>query len=222
MGYMTSNPRSLSVIINRIFESTMPVASWSSSFPRRTLRGCGQWEQDQMPAALWPEINRAAVYLHDQTPSYSYGCKAFALTTETLKKCNPPQRFNPKAWLYCALHMCCNTRTISVFPSRTPFFFRQCSNMMEVSDVVLHHPPHIKSDQERTLKKYSLYLCLYLNHYILLFLSLLKLIWWRYVGILVSAPEKKKSASLRQPLPTSSDNKSLELSILTNNIPKSK
>ena len=52
-----------------------------------------------MPAALWPEINRAAVYLHDRNPSYSYGCKAFALTTEILKKCNPPQRFNPKAWL---------------------------------------------------------------------------------------------------------------------------
>src|SRR5882762_9455167 len=65
----------------------------------------------------------------------------------------------------------------SFFPSRTHFFFRQCSNMMEVSDVVLHHPPHIKSDQERTLKKYSLYLCLYLSHFILLFLSLLKLIW---------------------------------------------
>ena len=86
-----------------------------------------------MPAALWPEINRAAVYLQNRTPSYTYnwktpyerfhtylayrdgvvvghkkpqqahlkvyGCKAFTLTTETLKKSNRLQRFNPKAWL---------------------------------------------------------------------------------------------------------------------------
>jgi hypothetical protein len=30
--------------------------------------------------------------------------------------------------IYCALRMCCNTQTVSVFPSRTPLFFsRQCS-----------------------------------------------------------------------------------------------
>lgn len=74
----------------------------------------------KLPAALWPEIDRAAVYLHNRTPRYQYnwkspydrfhtylahrdgvvvpdrkpqqahlkvyGCKAFALTTEYLKK----------------------------------------------------------------------------------------------------------------------------------------
>lgn len=74
----------------------------------------------KLPAALWPEIDRAAVYLHNRTPRYNYnwkspydrfytylanrdgvvapdrkpqqahlkvyGCKAFALTTEYLKK----------------------------------------------------------------------------------------------------------------------------------------
>src|SRR5712664_816169 len=101
--------------------------------------------------------------------------------------------------------MCCNTRTISVFPSRTPFFFRQCSNMMEVSDVVLHHPPHIKSDQEITLKKYSLYPCLYLNHYILLFLSLLELI----ARCCVENTDCRTAAITYQ---YGSDNKSLESS----------
>jgi hypothetical protein len=90
-------------------------------------------EGAKLPAALWPEINRAAVYLQNRTPCYNYnwktpyerfhtylayrdgvvvdhkkpqqahlkvyGCKAFALTTETLKKSNRLQRLNPKAWL---------------------------------------------------------------------------------------------------------------------------
>ena len=87
----------------------------------------------KLPAALWPEIDRAAVYLHNSTPRYNYnwkspydlfhtyiahrdgvvvhdrkpqqahlkvyGCKAFALTTEYLKKEKRLQRFNPKAWI---------------------------------------------------------------------------------------------------------------------------
>ncbi|KAF7173426.1 hypothetical protein CNMCM6106_007498 [Aspergillus hiratsukae] len=87
----------------------------------------------KLPAALWPEISRAAVYLHNRTPRYNfnwkspydrfhtflgqkegvvkpdrkpqqahlkvYGCKAFALTTEYLKKEKRLQRFNPKAWI---------------------------------------------------------------------------------------------------------------------------
>ena len=28
-----------------------------------------------------------------------YGCKAFAMTTDALKKANRLQRFNPKAWI---------------------------------------------------------------------------------------------------------------------------
>jgi hypothetical protein len=87
----------------------------------------------KLPAALWPEIDRAAVYLHNRTPRYQYnlkspydrfhtylahrdgvvvpdrkpqqahlkvyGCKAFALTMEYLKKEKRLHRFNPKAWL---------------------------------------------------------------------------------------------------------------------------
>jgi Reverse transcriptase (RNA-dependent DNA polymerase)/GAG-pre-integrase domain len=87
----------------------------------------------KLPAALWPEIDRAAVYLHNRTPRYQYnwkspydrfhtylshrdgvvvpdrrpqqahlkvyGCKAFALTTEYLKKEKRLHRFNPKAWI---------------------------------------------------------------------------------------------------------------------------
>src|SRR4029077_3678527 len=87
----------------------------------------------KLPAALWPEIDRAAVYLHNRTPRYNYnwkspydrfhtylahrdgvdvpdrkpqqahlkvyGCKAFALTTEYLKKEKRLQRLNPKAWI---------------------------------------------------------------------------------------------------------------------------
>ena len=87
----------------------------------------------KLPAGLWPEIDRAAVYLHNRTPRYNYnwkspydrfhtylahrdgiatldrkpqqahlkvyGCKAFALTTEYLKKEKRLQRFNPKAWI---------------------------------------------------------------------------------------------------------------------------
>jgi GAG-pre-integrase domain len=90
-------------------------------------------EGAKLPAKLWPEISRAAVYLHNRTPRYMYnwktpydrfhtylafrdgvvidhkkpqvahlkvyGCKAYALTTETLKKANRLQRLNPKAWL---------------------------------------------------------------------------------------------------------------------------
>jgi hypothetical protein len=87
----------------------------------------------KLPAVLWPEIDRVAVYLHNRTPRYQcnwkshydrfhtflahrdgvvvlhrkpqqahlkvYGCKAFALTTEYLKKENRSHRFNPKAWI---------------------------------------------------------------------------------------------------------------------------
>jgi hypothetical protein len=90
-------------------------------------------EGAKLPAALWPEINRAAVYLQNRTPGLSYdwktpyerfhtyldhrdgvvidskkpqqahlrvyGCKAYVLTTEALKKSNRLQRFNPKAWI---------------------------------------------------------------------------------------------------------------------------
>ena len=90
-------------------------------------------EGARLPAKLWPEISRAAVYLHNRTPRYTYnwkapfdrfhtylafrdgvvvdhrkpqaahlkvyGCKAYALTTETLKKTNRLQRLNPKAWI---------------------------------------------------------------------------------------------------------------------------
>jgi hypothetical protein len=79
-------------------------------------------EGAKLPAKLWPEISRAAVYLHNRTPRYTYnwkapfdrfhtylalrngvvvdhrkpqaahlkvyGCKAYALTTQTLKKAN--------------------------------------------------------------------------------------------------------------------------------------
>ena len=35
----------------------------------------------------------------DQSHLCTYGCKAFAMTTDTLKKTNRLQRFNPKAWI---------------------------------------------------------------------------------------------------------------------------
>jgi hypothetical protein len=87
----------------------------------------------KLPAALWKEISKAAIYLHNRTPKYqyhwktsydqfhtfiaqrngmpvehkrpdqahlrAYGCKAFAMTTDALKKANRLQRFNPKAWI---------------------------------------------------------------------------------------------------------------------------
>ena len=86
----------------------------------------------KLPAALWKEISKTAVYLLNRTPKYQYhwktpynqfhtfiaqrngiaqqkrpdqshlrafGCKAFAMTTDALKKINRLQRFNPKAWI---------------------------------------------------------------------------------------------------------------------------
>ena len=87
----------------------------------------------KLPAALWKEISKAAVYLLNRIPKYQnhwrapyerfhtfiaqrngisnqpkrpnqshlrkYGCKAFAMTTDALKKVNRLQRFNPKAWI---------------------------------------------------------------------------------------------------------------------------
>ena len=87
----------------------------------------------KLPAELWPEISKAAVYLYNRTPRYdynwktpydrfhtfvahrdgsvvddrkpnqahlrTYGCKAFALTSDALKKSNRLQRLNPKAWI---------------------------------------------------------------------------------------------------------------------------
>jgi hypothetical protein len=35
----------------------------------------------------------------DQSHLRAYGCKAFAMTTDALKKVNRLQRFNPKAWI---------------------------------------------------------------------------------------------------------------------------
>jgi hypothetical protein len=75
----------------------------------------------KLPAALWREISKAGIYLYNRTPKYqynwktpydrfhnkrpdqshlrAYGCKAFAMTTDALKKVNRLQRFNPKAWI---------------------------------------------------------------------------------------------------------------------------
>jgi len=87
----------------------------------------------KLPAELWPEISKAAVYLYNRTPRYNYnwktpydrfhtfvahrdgsvvddrklnqahlrayGCKAFALTSDALKKSNRLQRLNLKAWI---------------------------------------------------------------------------------------------------------------------------
>jgi hypothetical protein len=86
-----------------------------------------------LPWELWPEIVRAAVYLHNRTPNYSnawkspyevffttaalhngivtsprkpnqthlkaYGCKAFALTDDTLRGKSRLQRLDPRAWI---------------------------------------------------------------------------------------------------------------------------
>ena len=87
----------------------------------------------KLPAFLWKEIGRSAVYLLNRTPRYQYrwktphdrfhtyvlhqkgtvvdhrkpdqthlkvfGCKAYALTTDTFKKALRLQRMNPKAWI---------------------------------------------------------------------------------------------------------------------------
>ena len=75
----------------------------------------------KLPSRLWPEISKSAVYLHNRTPNYihqwkspyelfytkkpsqehlrAYTCKAFAMTTDALKKTNRLQRLNPKAWI---------------------------------------------------------------------------------------------------------------------------
>ena len=87
----------------------------------------------KLPAALWREISKAAVYLLNRTPKYqynwktsydkfhtfiaqrngvaiehkrpdqshlcTYGCKAFAMTTDALKKTSHLQRFKPNAWI---------------------------------------------------------------------------------------------------------------------------
>ena len=88
----------------------------------------------KLPEELWPEMSRAAVYLHNRTPNYTYnwkspydrfhthvahrdgvvvedrkpqlahlkvyGCKAFAMTTDALRKSNRLHtRLNPKAWI---------------------------------------------------------------------------------------------------------------------------
>ena len=87
----------------------------------------------KLPAALWREISKAAVYLLNRTPKYqynwktsydkfhtfiaqrngvaiehkrpdqshlrAYGCKAFAMTTDALKKTSRLQRFKPNAWI---------------------------------------------------------------------------------------------------------------------------
>ena len=75
----------------------------------------------RLPNKLWPEICRAAVYLSNRTPRYAldwrspyekffdakpiihhlrvYGCKAFALSTATLKKTNRLKRLEPRAWI---------------------------------------------------------------------------------------------------------------------------
>ena len=80
-----------------------------------------------LPEALWMEIGKAAIYLLNRTPRYGlrwrmpyevlhtrpgqeprrsdvahlrvYGCKAYAMTTEAMKKEKRLQRFNPKAWI---------------------------------------------------------------------------------------------------------------------------
>ena len=86
-----------------------------------------------LPWEIWPEIVRAAVYLHNRTPNYNngwktpyevfftaaalrdgiitpprkpnqahlkaYGCKAFALTDDTLRGKSRLQRLDPRAWV---------------------------------------------------------------------------------------------------------------------------
>jgi hypothetical protein len=86
-----------------------------------------------LPDEIWPEISRAAVYLHNRKPKYTYnwkspydrfhthlayrdgvvvedrkpqqahlkvyGCKAFVMTTDAMKKAKRLQRLKPKAWI---------------------------------------------------------------------------------------------------------------------------
>jgi hypothetical protein len=86
-----------------------------------------------LPDELWPEVSRAAVYLHNRKPKYTYnwktpydrfhthlayrdgvvvedrkpqqahlkvyGCKAFVMTIDAMKKANRLQRLKPKAWI---------------------------------------------------------------------------------------------------------------------------
>jgi hypothetical protein len=86
-----------------------------------------------LPDELWPEISRAAVYLHNRKPKYTYnwkspydrfhthlayrdgvvvedrkpqqahlkvyGCKAFVMITDAMKKAKRVQRLKPKAWI---------------------------------------------------------------------------------------------------------------------------
>src|SRR6202012_2242966 len=80
----------------------------------RAMRG-------KLPSSLWPEISRAAVYLYNRSPTYmyqwkspyelfhavkpaqehlrAYGCKAFAMTTDALKKAKRLRKLDPKAWI---------------------------------------------------------------------------------------------------------------------------
>ena len=80
----------------------------------RAMRG-------KLPSSLWPEISRAAVYLYNRSPKYmyqwrspyelfyamkpaqehlrAYGCKAFAMTTDALKKAKRSRKLDPKAWI---------------------------------------------------------------------------------------------------------------------------
>ena len=75
----------------------------------------------KLPEELWPEIYRSAVYLWNRTPRYMYewkspyemffnnkptlnhlkvyGCKAFALTADTLARRNRLSRLSPRAWI---------------------------------------------------------------------------------------------------------------------------
>ena len=75
----------------------------------------------QLPHVMRPEIARAAVYLSNRTPKYTlgwktpyevffktkplnhhlrlYGCKAFALNSDTLRKTRRLKRLEPRAWI---------------------------------------------------------------------------------------------------------------------------
>jgi hypothetical protein len=80
----------------------------------RAMRG-------KLPSSLWPEISRAAVYLYNRSPKYmyqwkspyelfyamkpaqehlrAYGCKAFVMTRDALKKAKRSRKLDPKAWI---------------------------------------------------------------------------------------------------------------------------
>ena len=54
----------------------------------------------KLPAALWREISKAIEHKRpDQSHLRAYGCKAFAMTTDALKKTSRLQRFKPNAWI---------------------------------------------------------------------------------------------------------------------------